>query len=63
MEKQKSKFCAGFRTEPVEISEKKEGDLALSCKGCSGWSPIVINRPSILEDGTVNCYNFLEVKK
>lgn len=63
MKKQKSKFCVGFRTEPVELGKKPERDLSLSCEGCIGWSPIVTNKPSILEDGTVNCYNYLEVKK
>lgn len=58
MEKQKPKLCAGFETE----HRMWDGTPSYSCKGCSRWQPIAKNRPFVLEDGAVNCYNFQEIK-
>lgn len=58
MEKQLPFLCAGF----IPEDPNWDGLSAPSCEGCLAWSPIVNNRPCILEDGTVNCYNFTEVK-
>jgi len=59
MEKQMSFLCVGF----IPDDPKWDGLSVPSCEVCIAWSPIVLDRPFILEDGTVNCYNFLEVKK
>ena len=58
MEKQLPFLCVGF----IPKDPKWDGLSAPSCEGCLSWSPIVLNRPFILEDRTVNCYNFMEVK-
>jgi hypothetical protein len=59
MEKQLPFLCVGY----IPQDPKQGGSSSHSCEGCLAWSPIVLNRPFILEDKTVNCYNFLEVKK
>ena len=58
MEKKLPFLCAGF----IPEDPKWDGLSAPSCNDCIAWSPIVNNRPAILEDRTVNCYNFMEVK-
>jgi len=58
MEKQMPFLCVGF----IPDDPKWDGLSAVSCDDCIAWSPIVDNRPRLLEDGTVNCYNFMEVK-
>lgn len=58
MEKQLPFLCVGF----IPEDSSWDGLSAPSCNCCLAWSPIVSDRPAMLEDGTVNCYNFLEVK-
>ena len=58
MEKQLPFLCVGF----IPKDPKQEIYSPHSCEDCLAWSPIAANRPFLLEDKTVNCYNFTEVK-
>jgi len=58
MEKSLPFLCVGFMPE----DPKQGGSSSHSCHNCIVWQPIAADRPGVLDDGTINCYNFLEFK-